>query len=168
MNLRALPTASVLSALAANPVPAAVCTQEHAIYADRDGAYELAFSPVGSEAAAITHRFRMRAVKGDLVLDGHIMMGEEVTRSIGMVMHNCPEGDVTGAEIAACTVWQGVAYPIDATGTPGEVIPAEGDAAADRLLFAGIGPSLRFSSAWEAGKLSVAPWDVLFFKECGQ
>jgi NAD(P)-dependent dehydrogenase (short-subunit alcohol dehydrogenase family) len=30
-----------------------------------------------------------------------------------MVMHNCPEGDVTGEEIAACTVWEGVIYTLD-------------------------------------------------------
>ncbi|MBD9374834.1 hypothetical protein IB238_19590 [Rhizobium sp. ARZ01] len=158
----------VLSGLLASTAVAAECKQERAIYTDRDGAYELAFEPVGSAAAAVTHRFKVKALKGDLLLDGNIMMGDEVVRSIGMVMHNCPEGDVTGEEIAACTVWQGVMYPLDQAGTPSELVPAEGAGAADRLLLAGFGPALRFSNAWEEKKLSVAPWDVLTYKGCAQ
>ena len=161
-------SAWILSGLLASSAVAAECKQERAIYTDRDGAYELAFEPVGSEAAAVTHRFKVRATRGELLLDGHIMLGDEVPRSIGMIMHNCPEGDVTGEEIAACTVWQGVAYPLDPAGTPGELVPAEGDGAADRLLLAGFGPALRFSNAWEEKKLSVAPWDVLTYKGCAQ
>lgn len=167
MVTRALLVSTALSVFA-NAALAGECRQERAIYADRDGAYELAFEPVGSEAAAITHRFKVKALKGELLLDGHIMMGDEVARSIGMIMHNCPEGDVTGEEIAACTVWQGIVYPLDQTGTPAELVPAEGADAAQRLLFAGIGPALRFSNAWDAGKLSVAPWDVLIYKGCAQ
>ncbi|MDR6755529.1 hypothetical protein J2Y48_000814 [Mycoplana sp. BE70] len=169
MVTRSLLVSTALSACVANAALAEECKQERAVYADRDGAYELAFEPVGSEAAAITHRFKVKAVKGELVLDGHIMMGDEVVRSIGMVMHNCPEGDVTGEEIAACTVWQGIVYPLDqATGMPAELVPAEGEDAAQRLLFAGIGPALRFSNAWDEGKLSIAPWDVLTYKGCAQ
>lgn len=166
MVFRAHIVTSILSGLLATTAAGAECTQERAIYTDRDGAYELAFEPVGSEAAAVTHRFKVRATKGDLLLDGHIMMGDEVIRSIGMVMHNCPEGDVTGEEIAACTVWQGVMYPLDQAGTPSELVPAEGASAADRLLLAGFGPALRFSNVWEEKKLSVAPWDVLTYKGC--
>lgn len=168
MVTRALLVSTVLSAFAASAALAQECRQERAIYADRDGAYELAFEPVGSEAAAITHRFKVKAVKGELLLDGHIMMGDEVLRSIGMVMHNCPEGDVTGEEIAACTVWQGIVYPLDLTGAPAELVPPKGEEAAQRLLLAGFGPALRFSSAWDDGKLSVAPWDVLTYKGCAQ
>lgn len=157
-----------LAMLFATNAPAAECQQERAIYGDRDGAYELAFEPVGSEAAAATHRFKVRAVKGDFVLDGHIMMADEVTRSIGMIMNACPGGDVTGEELAACTVWQGVIYPIDKSGVLSQAVPAEGSDAADRLLIAGFGPALRFSRAWEEAKLNIAPWDELTFKECAQ
>lgn len=166
MVFRAHIVTSILSGLLATTAAGAECTQERAIYTDRDGAYELVFEPVGSEAAAVTHRFKVKALKGDLLLDGHIMMGDEVVRSIAMVMHNCPEGDVTGEEIAACTVWQGIVYPLDQAGTLAELVPAEGTAAADRLLLAGFGPALRFSNVWEEKKLSVAPWDVLTYKGC--
>ena len=161
-------TALVLPAFTASSALAAECKQEHAIYVDRAGAYRLAFEPVGSQAAAATHRFKVRSVEGDLLLDGHVMMGDEVVRSIGIVLHECPEGDATGEELAACTVWEGVIYPIDGAGALGELVPDEGADAADRLLLAGFGPALRFSNAWEKKKLSVAPWDVLTFKECGR
>ena len=167
MRRCALLTALAACTFAANAF-AAECRQERAIYGDRDGAYELVFEPVGSEAAVATHRFKVRAVKGDLVLDGNVMMADEVARSIGMIMHACPEGDVTGEELAACTVWQGVIYPIDKAGVLSELVPAEGNDAADRLLIAGFGPALRFSRAWEEAKLATAPWDELTFKECAK
>ena len=31
-------------------------------------------------------------------------------RPNGIVMDHCPDGDVTGEELEACTVWQGVVY----------------------------------------------------------
>jgi len=39
-------------------------------------------------------------------------------------------------------------------------------AAAEKLVLPGLGPAIRESSAWGEGKASVAPWDVLSFKEC--
>lgn len=160
--------ASVLSLAFSNAALAAKCQQAQAIYADRDGAYELAFEPVGSEAAVVSHLFKVRPVKGDLVLTGHIMPGDEVVRSNGMIMHNCPTGDVTGEEIAACTVWEGLIYPLGADGEIGEAVPDAGAEAAERLLLAGFGPALRYSNAWEEKKLTTVPWDVLVYKECAQ
>ncbi|HUH49812.1 MAG TPA: hypothetical protein VLZ56_08180, partial [Mycoplana sp.] len=69
MVTRALLVSTVLSVFAASAALAQECKQERAIYADRDGAYELTFQPVGSEAAAITHRFKVKALKGELLLD---------------------------------------------------------------------------------------------------
>lgn len=165
---RPLLMASVLSISLASASHAAQCPQAQAIYADRDGIYELAFEPVGSEAAVVSHLFKIRQVKGALLLNGHIMPGDEVARSNGMVMHNCPTGDVTGEEIAACTVWEGVIYPVGAGGDIGETVPEEGADAAERLLFSGFGPALRYSNAWEENKLTSVPWDVLVYKGCAQ
>ena len=98
--------------LAATAASAAECRQEHAIYADRDEGYELAFEPVGSDAAVTTHHFKLKVLASNTVLDGIVMPGDPA-RSNGMVMHDCPEGDSTGEEIAACTVWEGVIYALD-------------------------------------------------------
>lgn len=167
MASRVLLVASVLPILASSTCLAAECKQAHAIYGDRDGAYELTFEPVGSEAAVTSHHFKVKAVKGDLLLNGHIMVGE-VPRSNGMIMHNCPDGDVTGEEIAACTVWEGLIYPMGNDGALAEVVPDEGADAAYQLIFAGFGPALRYSNAWEEAKLSIIPWDVLTYKGCAQ
>jgi hypothetical protein len=99
------------------------------------------------------------------VLDGIVMPGDDPARSNGMVMHNCPEGDVTGEEIAACTVWEGVVYMLDGAGDAA-VLPEEGAKAAETLLLAGFGPSLRYSTLWDEGKAKVAPWDVFKWKGC--
>ncbi|WP_432345732.1 hypothetical protein WMC41_19135 [Shinella yambaruensis] len=150
--------------LAATAASAAECRQDRALYADRDGAYELTFEPVGSDAAATSHHFKLKILASGVVLDGVVMPGEPA-RSNGMVMHDCPEGDVTGEEIAACTVWEGVIYALDGAGDAG-LLPEEGVAAAETLLLSGFGPSVRYSTLWDDGKATVAPWDVFRRKGC--
>jgi hypothetical protein len=54
---------------------------------------------------------------------------------------------------------------VDAKGEMDNLQP-ECAAAAERLVLPGLGPAIRESSAWGEGKASVAPWDVLTFKEC--
>lgn len=150
--------------LAATAASAAECRQDRALYADRDGAYELTFEPVGSDAAATSHHFKLKILASGVVLDGVVMPGEPA-RSNGMVMHDCPEGDVTGEEIAACTVWEGVIYALDGAGDAG-LLPEEGAAATETLLLSGFGPSVRYSTLWDDGKATVAPWDVFRRKGC--
>lgn len=164
--MRLAVSASTLSALlAVPPAVAADCLQEQAIYGDADGAYELHFEPVGSESAATSNHFKVKVGKTDLVLDGIVMQSDEPVRANGMIMNKCPEGDVTGDDIAACTVWQGVIYSVGADGKVAS-LPGEGLEAAAQVLLPDFGPAIRNSSIW--GKATVAPWDVLTFKGCGQ
>jgi hypothetical protein len=149
--------------LAAGAAQAAECRQEHAIYADGKAAYEIAFEPVGSAAAAASHHFKVKVRASGTVLDGIVMPGE---RSNGMILDNCPEGDATGAEIAACTVWEGVVYALDGGGEV-SVLPGGSETAAAYVLLAGFGPSLRYSRLWDEGKATVVPWDVFARKGCG-
>jgi len=148
---------------AATAASAAECRQDRAIYADRDGGYELAFTPVGSDAAATSHRFKLKVLASGTELDGIVMPGDPA-RSNGMVMHDCPEGDVTGEEIAACTVWEGVIYALG--GGDAALLPDESAGAADTLLLSGFGPSLRYSKLWDDGKASAVPADVFKRKGC--
>ncbi|PDT17147.1 hypothetical protein CO670_07850 [Rhizobium sp. J15] len=141
------------------------CKQERAVYIDRDGAYELRFAPLNSSSAAASNQFKVSALKTSVVMEGYVMPSEDPVRAIGILMFNCPEGDVTGADLDACTVWQGAVYGMDAKGEMDNLQP-EGAAAAERLVLPGLGPAIRESSAWGEGKASVAPWDVLTFKEC--
>lgn len=155
--------AILIGLLAATPASAAACLQEQAVYADETGAYELRFEPVGSASAATSNHFKIKVGKTDLVLDGIVMASGEPVRADGMIMNKCPEGDVTGDDIAACTIWEGVIYGI---GQDGKVasLPDEGSEAAAQLLLPDFGPAIRNSSIW--GKATVAPWDVLSFKGC--
>ncbi|MBZ7923523.1 hypothetical protein LAC81_17180 [Ensifer adhaerens] len=152
------------SALAA-PAAAADCKQSHAIYADRDGGYELRFEPVGSPSAATSNHFKVAVLKPGLLLDGVVMPAGEPERATGLIMHNCPEGDATGEELRACTVWQGVVYALDKAGAIGE-IPAESEPAAAQLLLPDFGPSLRASGAWGKGKAEADSWDSFALKGC--
>lgn len=165
MALRSSVTLSLLmTASLAGAAVAGECVQAKAIYQDRDKAYEIRFSPV-PDAAAASHMFKLAGLKTDLVLDGVVMHADEVERSAGMLMNHCPEGDVTGADLEACTIWQGVLYTVDAGGQV-ENLPAATAPAAGKLLVPDLGRSLRYSSIWDEGKAKVVPWDVFNLAGC--
>jgi hypothetical protein len=163
MSNRSMIPALALALLPSLAFPAE-CKQEHAIYADRDGAYELTFEAVDSDAASSSYRFSMTVKNTDVKLEGFVMGSEPVDRPNGILFHNCPEGDVTGEDLAKCTVWQGVIY----AGTEGKIalLPPTGSVAAAEILLPGFGPALRDSTAWGAKMASVVPWDVLTLKGC--
>ena len=75
-------------------------------------------------------------------------------------MHNCPEGDATGDEIAACTVWQGNVYGLDEVGNVNYLASTnEGQKAATTLLFPDLGAAVQMSTAFGTGKLTAPPRD---------
>lgn len=165
---RLAPIHWTMIACASFPAPAlAECVQERAIYGDTDGAYELRFEPLESEAAAASNRFKVAVLKTPLMLDGYVMYSDQPAQSNGIILFNCPGGDVTGAELSACTVWQGTIFASDEAGNT-DVLPPEGTNAAARLLLPDFGPAVRKSSIWGEGKATVAPSDVLTFKGCAQ
>jgi hypothetical protein len=145
-------------------VPAvAACPMELAVYGEAQSGTEVNFTPSGDNAL-VTNSFRM-LLDNDVVLDGIVMWTEAPERPAGMLMHKCPEGDVTGEELARCTVWQGVIYTSDRQGNVA-LLPAEGQAAPDTLIFADLGPSLRHSAAYGDGGFSKVPFDVFALKGC--
>jgi hypothetical protein len=97
---------AAFSALTAVPALAA-CPQELAIYEDSAG-QALTFTPPPAEGQAAEHAFSVR-INGQN-LQGVVMWSTDPERPNGIVMDNCPEGDVTGEELEVCTVWQGVIY----------------------------------------------------------
>lgn len=144
------------------PVKAA-CPMELAVYGDRDGVAGIDFRPTG-ENAVVTNSFRL-VMDNSVVLDGIVMWTEEQPRPNAIVSRSCPEGDVTGEEYAACTLWQGVVYAVDERGEVG-LLPAEGAPAPARLVLADLGPALRASNAFGAGGFSKVPFDVFQLKGC--
>ncbi|MCP4318573.1 MAG: hypothetical protein GY789_21845 [Hyphomicrobiales bacterium] len=65
--------------------------------------------------------------------------GEDGTE--GVALDNCPDGDATGEEIAACTVWQGQVQAIGADETIGN-LPLSGEPAAGSLRLVGLAGAL--------------------------
>jgi hypothetical protein len=157
--------ASFALTLAATPAAADTCVQAQAIYADPAGGYELSFEPVGSESAATSNHFKISVGDTGVILDGVVMWSGEPERPNGLVMHNCPEGDVTGEELRVCTVWQGVVYTVDKAGQVG-FLEVEDAPAAEQILLPDFGPSLRASSAWGKGKAQSDSSDVFRLKGC--
>jgi hypothetical protein len=162
-SLSALVAASVL--ILPGFAAAADCPLSNAVYSDRDGTYQLKFSPLNSDAAAASNQFKMTVKDSKAVLDGYVMPSEDPARTIGMVMFNCPEGDATGADLDACTIWQGPVYGVDDNGAI-DNLPGEKSNAVASIVLPAIGPALRDSSILGEGKQAVAPWDVFSFKEC--
>jgi len=159
--------AAFAAVLLAMPALADECEQAHAIYADPAGTYELRFEPVGPEAAVTSNHFKVKVGETELLLDGVVMQSGEPLRANGIVMNNCPTGDVTGAELEACTVWQGVIYTVDKAGRI-DLLQAEDAPAAEQILLPDFGPSLRASSAWGEGKANADSSDVFVFKGCAK
>ncbi len=128
------------------------CPQARAIYGADQGAFRLTFRPVTEMASSVTHLFAF--ADETVTLDGMVMDTEEPVRTGARIEKNCPEGDVTGEDIRACTGFEGYVYAIGEAGVVGNLPP--GDApAAPRVLFAGLGPAL--SSSPLAHKLKLAP-----------
>jgi hypothetical protein len=152
-----------LAALAlSDAAMAADCLIEKATYREAETGVELVFAAASGENTPVSHGFSTKI--GTFKLDGHVMFDPEIECPIGMLMNNCPEGDVTGATIAACTVWKGIVYGIDEATGHVDLLPPEGADAPDALLLPGFGPAILSSAV---GKdMEGAPWDVFEFKGC--
>jgi hypothetical protein len=153
----------LLAALAlSDAAMAADCLIEKATYREAETGVELVFAAASGENTPVSHGFSTEI--GKFKLNGHVMFDPEIERPIGMLMNNCPEGDVTGATIAACTVWKGIVYGIDETTGHVDLLPPEGADAPDALLLPGFGPTILSSAVGKA--MNSAPWDVFEFKGC--
>lgn len=168
MMTRLAPVRWAMMAFAVNPALALAseCVQEKAVYGDTDDAYELRFEPTESESS-VSNKFKLAVRNTAVVADGIIMRTDDQHHANGRIMFECPEGDVTGADLRACTVWQGMVYASDLKGHI-STLPAGGEGAAERLFLPALGPSIQKSSLWGEGKATVAPWDVLSLKGCYQ
>ena len=141
----------------------AACPLALAVYGDAESEAGIDFRPT-TDSATVTNSFKMMLDNG-VVLDGIVMWTDGVARPHGSLMYKCPTGDVTGDELAACTVWEGVVYSADDKGSIG-LLPAEGVEAPKTLILPDLGQSLRQSSAYGGNGFSKVPWDVFALKGC--
>ncbi|MGH6763364.1 MAG: hypothetical protein ACRECW_17460 [Phyllobacterium sp.] len=142
------------------------CRQDRAVYADPDGVISLSFKAKQEDVPSVTSNEFTIALKEPAVsMDGVVMWNEGVSRPNGIVMYQCPGGDVTGADLEACTVWQGVIYSLE-DGSNAGLLPTAGEPAAEALLFPDFAA---YASAFDFKTdepLKSVPFEVFRFKDC--
>lgn len=112
---------------------------ELAVYSADADAFGLDFTPNHEAGATVTNSFKL--VTKDGVIPGRVEWSEAPARPWGALTQNCPDGDATGEELDACTLWQGVIYAVEADGAV-VPLPAQGKPAPKRLILSGLGPML--------------------------
>lgn len=155
--------AGPMVSLVAASVAHAACPIELAVYGGTQSGSEIDFTPTGA-SATVTNSFRM-ILDNNVVLNGIVMWNEGVARPNGTLMYKCPEGDTTGTELAACTLWNGVIYTSDEKGSIG-FLPAQGVEAPKTLILPDLGPVLHQSTAYGGSGFSKVPSDVFTLKGC--
>src|SRR5689334_8079675 len=155
--------AGLLAILFTNSAAYAACPIELAVYGDAQSGSEIDFTPTGT-SAVVTNSYRM-ILDNNVVLDGIVMWSSGEARPNGSLMYKCPEGDVTGGELAACTLWNGVIYTADDKGAIG-LLPAQGVDAPKTLILPDLGPVLHQSTAYGGAGFSKVPSDVFALKGC--
>ncbi|MEX3011664.1 hypothetical protein [Hoeflea sp. TYP-13] len=73
--------------------------------------------------------------------EGYTYPAEEEGGIAGVVLDECPDGDATGEEMAACTVWQGLVRTVTADGKIGD-LSAANEPAAGHLRLDGLAAAL--------------------------
>ncbi len=145
----------------------AVCPQASARYIEQEGGFTLRFGRVDADGPpSTTDAFTIENIDRGLVFEGYVLLSEGLERPIGLVMYNCPEGDVTGAELSECTLWQGTIYALSDAGDVG--LLSQDGAAADRLLLADFGRAVAESNVLEGVAETGIPWDLFEFADCAE
>lgn len=106
------------------------CLQALAVYGTVDEQVLLEFT--GSADLS----FRVLADGSDHVLSGYLYPAGEEGGDEAIVLDDCPEGDVTGEELAACTIWQGQVRAVDENNND-RSLPGADQAAAEILVLDG-------------------------------
>lgn len=160
---------SVCAAIVAvSPTPtSAACWQELAVYAEAQAKAEIAFQGARPDDGLL-HRFRIAFPENGVTFEGAMLPGDPpVDRPWAVVTHNCPQGDATGEEIAACTIWEGPIYGVDNVGNVFFLPEANnGHEAAETILLPDFAAAVRLSAAWGAKGLSTAPKDDFKLTGC--
>ena len=165
-RLRHLHLAAVIAAslpLLATPVFAA-CTQDRAVYTDKDDDYTLTFKRVPDDAEDASNEFSLQLNETDLRLDGVVAWTEEVARPNGTISYKCPPAK-TGEELDACTVWQGVIYALT-EGADADLLPKAKEPAAQALLLPDLTSAMTRYNFKLDKPVEAFPWEVFRFKEC--
>lgn len=146
-------------------VSAMQCQQGSARYVDPESGLLLSFSSFGENVQAM-HQFTIGLEASDIQLDGFVVVEGKPLRPVSFVVNQCPDGDVTGEELAACTVWKGVPYGRFSDGNIG-LLPLANDEALTQILLPDFARSVMANPVWESMKAMNEPFEVFDFKDCG-
>lgn len=157
------------AALPAAPASALDCIQDFAVYEEAQASARLTFDGKAEPTEDILHHFKIAFPEHKVVFDGIVVPEEKpFWRPHAIVTFGCPKGAKDLEDLAACTVWEGIAYGIDETGNISYLQPSGYDnPAATTLLLPDFGASVRLSAAWGGKGLSTAPKDDFRLAACG-
>ncbi len=163
--------ASVITVSIFSSAAQAACTQNRAIYKDRDGDYTLTFQPEQPNdlkmTPAPTNEFTITTEnKPDFKLSGMVIWPEEgVARPYALVTFNC-KGDGSNTEdLDDCSLWQGVIYALK-EGAEAEVLPKAEEPAALAVLLPDLVTALDGYDFGAAKPEKPLDWEVFRFQGC--
>ncbi|WP_265517747.1 hypothetical protein [Nitratireductor luteus] len=145
----------------ANAVEAA-CPQALAIYQEVGGQTAIDFIP-NMDMVAASNTFRL-ILPDAAPIEGHVEWQSGGGRPDGLLLKDCPTGDATGEELAACTLWRGVVYAVDDAGDVG-LLPGPRDDAAQQLIMTDLSRALHFSTLND-GETALPGFDVYEITGC--
>lgn len=149
----------------------AACTQNRAIYRDRDDAYTLTFRPEQPNdlkmTPAPTNEFTITANdKPEFKLDGMVIWPEEgVARPYALITFNCKGDGSDPEQLDDCSIWQSVVYGLKES-AEAEVLPKADEPAAQAVLFPDLVTALDGYDFGNAKPEKPLAWEVFRFQGC--
>lgn len=151
----------VVASLVAVPAAGAACPQALAVYEGTDGAGSLAFTGAGESAAqSVKISFEDMAP-----VTAYLTPSYAFERMEMVLPFDCPEGDVTGEELAACVIYQSAIYAIDDAGAV-TGLPDGDQPAAERLLLPNFAGALWDNPQLDGKGSKSRPAEIFELKGC--
>lgn len=170
MLLKVTAVTAVTLSLFSSAVQAA-CTQNRAIYHDRDDAYELTFKPQQENtlemSPAPTNEFTITAKeKPEFKLSGVVVWPEEgVARPYALLTFNCKGNGANPEDLDDCSVWQNVVYALK-DGADADLLPKGDEPAAQAILLPDLVTALDGYDFGAAKPEKLLQWEVFRFQGC--
>ena len=170
-KLLKLAAASAMAVTMFSTAVQAACTQNRAIYRDRDDAYTLTFRPEQSNdlkmTPAPTNEFTITANdKPEFKLSGMVIWPEEgVARPYTLITFNCKGDGSSQEELDDCSIWQSVIYALK-EGAEADVLPKANEPAAQSVLFPDLVTALDGYDFGAATPEKPLQWEVFRFQGC--
>ncbi|PWL19623.1 hypothetical protein DKP76_03530 [Falsochrobactrum shanghaiense] len=166
-----LVAASALALTVFSSAVQAACTQNRAVYRDRDGAYTLTFQPVQANALnmspAPSNEFTITADdKPEFRLSGMVIWPEEeIARPYALITYNCKNGASEPEAFDECSIWQNVVYALKEN-AEADVLPKADEPAAQAILFPDLVTALDSYDFGAAKPETPLQWEAFRFQSC--